>query len=120
MSTSGPRFHIPFPSNFLSLNTPTKRSASLDGSVTAPTPAPEHSFLSNRSVAHRHPSISSVTSEDSTRSTPPAAALDAAVAPVPTPKSPTFLALNHKSAAPPKNAQALRGVVDHSFLSNRH
>ena len=73
MSTSG-QLHIPFPKNFLSLNTPIQRAgdvssstlinSELSSSAVAQLPEqPAHGFLSNRSVSMpRHQSVSSVTS----------------------------------------------------------
>ncbi|KAF9693103.1 hypothetical protein EKO04_008725 [Ascochyta lentis] len=77
MSTSG-SYHIPFPKNFLSLNTPIKRAgdvpsstlsnSELSSSAVAQLPEqPAHGFLSNRSVSMpRHQSVSSVSSSSST------------------------------------------------------
>ncbi|KAF1361521.1 hypothetical protein EJ07DRAFT_44060, partial [Lizonia empirigonia] len=63
-------YHIPFPKNFLSLNTPVKRTGGLSSSAVAQLPEqPAHGFLSNRSTSMpRHQSVSSVSSSTATES----------------------------------------------------
>ncbi|KAF2193072.1 hypothetical protein K469DRAFT_283246 [Zopfia rhizophila CBS 207.26] len=118
MSTSGPRYHIPFPTNFLSLNTPSPKkptTAALQGETTS------HSFLSNRQTAPRSASISSVSSSGSNSSvpsSPPTKSADAS--PVQ-----SFLTLNTKFRAPSTSAAGMTTSPDtsagkHRFLSNRH
>ncbi|ORY18550.1 hypothetical protein BCR34DRAFT_320778 [Clohesyomyces aquaticus] len=85
MSTSAPRYHIPFPKTFLSLNAkPSKLPSTGMSIVTAPTiEPPTHNFLSNKPAA-RHFSMSSTTSTASTASSvsepssPASKAVDAA------------------------------------------
>ncbi|KAF2870505.1 hypothetical protein BDV95DRAFT_595249 [Massariosphaeria phaeospora] len=118
MSTSSPRYHIPFPTAFLSLNTPTKRVSTIAPVASVapvePSVAP-HGFLSNRSHSARHPSVSSVSSVESIPSAPPAS-FDAA--PILQPATTAFLALNSKYAGPPAIAQAMM-ANNSGFLSNR-
>jgi len=115
MSTSGPRYHIPFPKAFLSLNTPAQKRA--DGAVI---PSPEvdtaHSFLSNRQVTGRHYSMSS---ESSTSSIPSAPSSPIQVVESPTLKAavPTFLTLNSKYTAPPTTVKTTGEKT--TFLSNK-
>lgn len=120
-STSGPRYHIPFPKNFLSLNTPVQRSANVNP-PTHDQAVPVHNFLSNRTQSvPRHASVSSVSSiasDDSTRSAPSSPPTKAADSPVLAPKAPAFLALNSKHAAPPTDAKEI--LKNNPFLSNRH
>ncbi|KAL1599034.1 hypothetical protein SLS59_006483 [Nothophoma quercina] len=137
MSTSS-QFHIPFPKNFLSLNTPLKRAGDVPSSTlsnselsaTAVAQLPEqpaHGFLSNRSTSMpRHQSVSSVTSTstatESAVGSPPS--LPAKDARSPSVGEATFtpLALNAKhKALPPNSSRELgeRGVKSW-FLSNRH
>ncbi|KAF2265936.1 hypothetical protein CC78DRAFT_578787 [Lojkania enalia] len=118
MSTSGPRYHIPFPTNYLALNTrPSKPTPSAD--VTSPeSEVPSHNFLSNRPAVPRHSSISSNSSDSSTSTmpeSPTSNTFDAS--PVIKQSVPTFLALNSKYAAPPAKPTP---VVQSAFLSNRH
>lgn len=129
--------HIPFPRNFLSLNTPVKKT-----NVNAPPPSdvvpaatasPEsersaHSFLSNRPIAipgtshvPRQSSISSVSSVDTASiasSSPPAS--EPASSPVLKTSVPAFLPLNTKHAAPPAPPKEMSGDKGGGFLSNRH
>ena len=122
-STSGPRYHIPFPKNFLSLNSPVQRAANVNPPATDEQAAvPVHNFLSNRTqFVPRHASVSSVSSiasDDSNRSAPSSPPTKAADSPVLAPKAPAFLALNSKHAAPPTDAKEI--LKDNPFLSNRH
>lgn len=121
MSSSSPRYHIPFPKAFLSLNATTKKGT-FDNTITT-SPESElatHSFLSNRSTATaRHASISSVSSvgsSSSEASSPPTKAVDS---PGIKPAVPAFLTLNSKYATPPATAKEMSGDK-HSFLSNRN
>ncbi|KAJ4377077.1 hypothetical protein N0V86_006518 [Didymella sp. IMI 355093] len=136
MSTSS-QYHIPFPKNFLSLNTPVKRAgdvppstlsdSELSNAAVAQLPEqPAHGFLSNRSVSMpRHQSVSSVTSTstatDSVGGSPPS--LPAKDARSPSVGEATFtpLALNSRHAPlPPSSHRAIedRGVKSW-FLTNR-
>ena len=136
MSTSS-QFHIPFPKNFLSLNTPLKRAGNVPSSTlsngelsaTAVTQLPEqpaHGFLSNRSTSMpRHQSVSSVTSTstatDSVGGSPPS--LPAKDARSPSVSEAVFapLALNTKhTPLPPSSHREVgeRGVKSW-FLTNR-
>ncbi|KAJ4350659.1 hypothetical protein N0V95_004564 [Ascochyta clinopodiicola] len=136
MSTSG-SYHIPFPKNFLSLNTPIKRSgdipsstlsaSELSSSAIAQLPEqPAHGFLSNRSVSMpRHQSVSSVSSDstatESVGGSPPS--LPAKDARSPSVSEAVFapLALNTKhTPLPPSSYREMgeRGVKSW-FLTNR-
>ncbi|KAJ8112431.1 hypothetical protein OPT61_g5196 [Boeremia exigua] len=136
MSTSS-QYHIPFPTNFLSLNTPVKRSgdvpsstitnSELSSAAVAQLPEqPAHGFLSNRPDGMaRHQSVSSVasvsTATDSVGGSPPS--LPAKDARSPSVGETTFtpLALNsHHAPLPPSSHRALgeRGVKSW-FLTNR-
>ncbi|KAF9729287.1 hypothetical protein PMIN03_012007 [Paraphaeosphaeria minitans] len=119
---SSGRLHIPFPRTFLSVNSPIKKAGSPVEPIAAPEPKQSvHSFLSNRPVgAKRHASISSVSSVDSVASAASATPGSPSASPVLEPTLPTFLSLNAKYAAPPKNAAALSDAEPHGFLSNRH
>ncbi|KAF2736712.1 hypothetical protein EJ04DRAFT_521736 [Polyplosphaeria fusca] len=113
MTTSGPRYHIPFPKNFLSLNArPSKAS---DATTSPDSIEASHSFLSNRPAVPRHFSISSVSSTGSIPDSPPSQAADASVFKQ---AIPAFLALNTKFVGPPPTAKD--GSEPQSpFLSNR-
>ncbi|KAF2742107.1 hypothetical protein M011DRAFT_462720 [Sporormia fimetaria CBS 119925] len=117
MSTSGPRYHIPFPRNFLSLNTPLKKTTT-PPTTSAALPvvdAEAHTFLSNR-PSGRTNSMSSDTSSGSIISTPSSPAAQAVTTPVLEQKV-AFLPLNSKYAAPPTQAKIM---FPGGFLSNRH
>lgn len=135
MSTSG-TYHIPFPKNFLSLNTPIKRAGNVPSSTLSPNELsstaiaqlpeqPAHGFLSNRSNnMPRHQSVSSVGSSTATESiggSPPA--LPAKDARSPSVGEATFtpLALNTKHAALPPSSNREMGErgVKSWFLTNR-
>jgi hypothetical protein len=136
MSTSS-QYHIPFPKNFLSLNTPVKRTGDvpssslsnneLSSAAVAQLPEqPAHGFLSNRSTSMpRHQAVSSITSTstatDSVGGSPPA--LPAKDARSPSIGEATFtpLALNTKHAPLPPNSYREMGErgVKSWFLSNR-
>jgi hypothetical protein len=120
MCSTGPRFHIPFPTTFLSVNTPINfhKSASASNASSPDTAVPAHNFLSNRNST-RHFSISSVSSEESVSSSstaPSPAAKSDGAAPVHHQKASTFLALNSKyeSLSP-----TIGKKMNSSFLSNR-
>lgn len=119
MTTSGPRYHIPFPTKFLSLNTkPAQKKAT--GTVV---PAPEvevaqHGFLSNRTMVARNSSISSVSSSGSVSSAPTSPPTQVVESPTLKASVPTFLALNSKHVAPPTSAAPAGDKT--TFLSNRH
>lgn len=125
MSTSGPRYHIPFPRNFLAVNTtPRKASNPAAAPVVAPTAeASTHTFLSNKPTGRSY-SMSSDSSEGSSapRFSPPASPPTKAVtSPALEQKSPVFLALNSKFTAPPTTAKELKPEKNTGgFLSNRH
>lgn len=117
---SSSRHHIPFPTNYLSLNTPSKKTSNASPLSSSPeSERAAHSFLSNRPVAGpRHASISSVNSIDSPTSpasSPPASEL--AASPVLKAAIPAFLTLNTKYAVPPTTAKEMRDKS--GFLSNR-
>lgn len=137
MSTSS-QYHIPFPTNFLSLNTPIKRAGDVPSSIlssrelssaaVAQLPEqPAHGFLSNRSVSMpRHQSVSSATSTATTTNSvggsPPS--LPAKDARSPSLDEATFtpLALNTRHAPlPPRSHREIeaRGVKSW-FLTNRY
>ncbi|KZM22495.1 uncharacterized protein EKO05_0000790 [Ascochyta rabiei] len=136
MSTSG-SYHIPFPQNFLSLNTPIKRSSDVSSSTlgngdlssTAVAQLPEqpaHGFLSNRSDSMpRHHSVSSVGSSTATESvggSPPSLPAKDARSPSVSEALFTPLALNTKhTPLPPSSYREVgeRGVKSW-FLTNRH
>ncbi|KAF2799835.1 hypothetical protein K505DRAFT_43881 [Melanomma pulvis-pyrius CBS 109.77] len=117
MSASGPRYHIPFPTAFLSLNTkPSKTNA--DGVVVAsPETSTAHSFLSNRSVVPRHSSISSESSTSSATSIPSSPPAQIIESPTLKAALPTFLALNSKHTAPPTSVKDAGDKTP--FLSNK-
>lgn len=117
-------YHIPFPKNFLTVNTPVKKS----GDAAATTVQPQqldHGFLSNRPAA-RHQSVSSVSSVASSDAAPSSAPSSPAAKPADSPvlaaKSFTPLALNAKSAQPlPVPILAdMTPVARSAFLSNRY
>ncbi|KAF2198959.1 hypothetical protein GQ43DRAFT_442885 [Delitschia confertaspora ATCC 74209] len=123
--SSGPRYHIPFPTNFLAVNTPIKKSSP---STTATTPArpvtpPEdmapHSFLSN--VPHKSQRTESMSSQSSAEPSSPA--FKAADATPATQKAVHIfkpLAVNQKYSPPKGAAEVLLPgeEVPHMFLSN--
>lgn len=136
MSTSS-QYHIPFPKNFLSLNTPIKRNgdaaapasntAELSSSAVAELPEQSaHGFLSNRPDGlQRHQSISSVTSvsttADSLAGSPPSLPAKDARSPSVTEAAFAPLALNTRHAPlPPSSFREVgeRGVKSW-FLTNR-
>ncbi|RAR11814.1 hypothetical protein DDE83_004411 [Stemphylium lycopersici] len=116
MSSTSPTYHIPFPKNFLAVNTPVKKTVPAPA-ASAPEPVvPAHGFLSNRSNSGRHQSISSVSSftsvgappsEASTISAPSSPATKAADSPVLGPKIFAPLAVNAKYAAPPSSSMLM-------------
>ncbi|KAF2639700.1 hypothetical protein P280DRAFT_45498 [Massarina eburnea CBS 473.64] len=118
--------HIPFPKNWLSVNTPITKSTRTPGTASSPTESniPAHGFLSNvtsrPAFVPRHSSVSSVSSIDSTSSTASTStAFEHAASPFPQQTSHSFLSLNAKYAAPPTSAQAMKEVETNGFLSNR-
>lgn len=135
MSTSG-TYHIPFPKNFLSLNTPVKRTggvpsstlsnSELSSSAVAQLPEqPAHGFLSNRSTSMpRHQSVSSVSSSTATESvggSPPSVPAKDARSPSISEAVFAPLALNTKhTPLPPSSHREMgeRGVKSW-FLTNR-
>ncbi|KAF2472941.1 uncharacterized protein BDR25DRAFT_312813 [Lindgomyces ingoldianus] len=124
MSTSAPRFHIPFPKTFLSLNAKPTKLPSVNTIMSPEPEVPTHSFLSNRPNASRHFSISSSTSSGSVTISEPASptvqAADAANMNG-MPAFQTWLPLNAKFNPPPKSAgeMTVGGGVKSPFLSNR-
>jgi hypothetical protein len=107
--SSSSRHNLPFPTNFLSLNTPpVKRTNSITTPLTPPE-ASEHSFLSNNPSSVRKSSMSSTASSE-----PPSSPTNTVVRDtVPVPG--TFLPLNSKYTPPqPKITQ----VPTSGFLSN--
>ncbi|PSN70622.1 hypothetical protein BS50DRAFT_265092 [Corynespora cassiicola Philippines] len=122
--SSGPRYHIPFPTAFLSLNTREQKSVVNRDAAASSSPESElapHGFLSNRPNAlPRHSSISSVASDASTSSTPSSPATQATDAPVSATPVPAFLTLNSKPSAAPAPAKEMTPAEKHNFLSNKH
>ncbi|EUC31792.1 hypothetical protein COCCADRAFT_27585 [Bipolaris zeicola 26-R-13] len=63
MASTRPTYHIPFPTSFLAVNTPVKKTVT---AVPAAEPlVPAHGFLSNRQNSGRHQSVSSISSNAS-------------------------------------------------------
>ncbi|KAH6629472.1 hypothetical protein C7974DRAFT_413266 [Boeremia exigua] len=136
MSTSS-QYHIPFPTNFLSLNTPLKRAGDVPSSTisnselssAAVAQLPEqsaHGFLSNRPDGMaRHQSVSSVTSvstaTDSVSGSPPSLPAKDARSPSLSEASFSPLALNTRHAALPSSSVREAGErgVKSWFLTNR-
>ncbi|CBX99045.1 hypothetical protein IAQ61_000824 [Plenodomus lingam] len=143
MSSTSSTYHIPFPKNFLAVNTRPKKTV-LSAALTSPVAnlAP-HGFLSNvptSSIPHRHQSISSISSitsvatsdtaasDASTISAPSSPRTKPADSPILGPKIFAPLQVNAKHALPPKNAgemsaaerQRRMSFEKHTFLSNRH
>ncbi|KAF2127806.1 hypothetical protein P153DRAFT_56043 [Dothidotthia symphoricarpi CBS 119687] len=125
MATTSSSFHIPFPRNFLSVNTPIKKSK-VNMPAAAEPEQPAHGFLSN--VAHhgpRHASISSLSSIGSVSDTaaPSALAPDSAGSPRLGPAVFAPLALNAKhDVLPPSTAREVSAktfFIPGGFLSNR-
>lgn len=115
--------HIPFPRTFLSLNTPTKKSA-VNAAQLTPSSEPQlpaHGFLSNRPTAvPRHSSISSVSSIDSNASTAsPRAPGEAPSPPFNKQTLHTFLSLNSMYVAPATTVAEVKAIPSSGFLSNR-
>lgn len=105
---SSQRYHIPFPSNFLSLNTPPKRASVSSTTPLTPPEAGAHSFLSNNPISARKSSMSSNSSDTpSSRSN----SIDQEAVTLPQ----GFLPLNSKFTPPPADAPA----PPSGFLSNR-
>jgi hypothetical protein len=118
-------YHIPFPRNFLAVNTPVKKSGSVDAAAAAVQSQQfDHGFLSNRPAnLPRHASISSTSSsvsEAAIGSAPPSPPTIAAASPVFAAKSFTPLALNSKHATFSMASIAdMTPVARSAFLSNR-
>jgi hypothetical protein len=116
-------YHIPFPRNFLTVNTPVKKSGTVDAAAVQPEQF-AHGFLSNRPAVPRHSSISSVSSsvsEGASVSAPSSPPTQAAIAPVVTAQAFTPLALNAKHSALPLASLAdMTPVARSAFLSNRY
>jgi hypothetical protein len=120
-------YHIPFPSNFLAVNTPVKQSGAAPAAAAAAAEPQQfdHGFLSNRPASlPRHASVSSTASSVSETasvgapSSPPA---KAAAAPVLSAKTFTPLALNSKHATfSPASIADMTPVARSAFLSNRY
>ncbi|KAI4649343.1 hypothetical protein J4E93_003659 [Alternaria ventricosa] len=136
MSSTSSTYHIPFPKNFLTVNTPVKKAAG--PGIQSPTEpvVPAHGFLSNRPARHQSiSSVSSITSsvaappsETSTISAPSSPATKAADSPVLGPKIFAPLAVNAKHALPPTSSSEMSAAErqrrmsfeKHTFLSNKH
>ncbi|KAI4687281.1 hypothetical protein J4E81_008129 [Alternaria sp. BMP 2799] len=139
MSSTSSTYHIPFPKNFLTVNTPVKKAAS--PGIQSPTEpvVPAHGFLSNRPARHQSiSSVSSITSitssvaappsETSTISAPSSPATKAADSPVLGLKIFAPLAVNAKHALPPTSSSEMSAAErqrrmsfeKHTFLSNKH
>ncbi|KAH7385470.1 hypothetical protein DE146DRAFT_636056 [Phaeosphaeria sp. MPI-PUGE-AT-0046c] len=116
-------YHIPFPSNFLTVNTPVKNSGAVDPAAVQPERF-AHGFLSNRPAVPRHASVSSTSSsisETATISAPSSPPTQAAVAPVLAASAFTPLALNAKHAGFPLASLAdMTPIARSAFLSNRY
>lgn len=116
---SSSRHHIPFPRNFLSLNTPVKKANDTGVVATSPeSEVPPHTFLSNRAhPSPRHSSMSSVSSDESTISASPRPLPnDGDSSPVLKPALMSFLPLNTKHVAPPR---PVGDGTKSPFLSNK-
>ncbi|KAI4948469.1 hypothetical protein J4E91_005893 [Alternaria rosae] len=136
MSSTSSTYHIPFPKNFLTVNTPVKKAA--NHGIQSPTEpvVPAHGFLSNRPARHQSiSSVSSITSsvaappsETSTISAPSSPATKAVDSPVLGPKIFAPLAVNAKHALPPTSSSEMSAAErqrrmsfeKHTFLSNKH
>ncbi|OAL03015.1 hypothetical protein IQ06DRAFT_345986 [Phaeosphaeriaceae sp. SRC1lsM3a] len=117
-------YHIPFPRNFLTVNTPVKKSGTVDTAAVQPGQF-DHGFLSNRPAVPRHASVSSTTSsvsETASVGAPSSPPTQAAVAPVVAASAFTPLALNAKqhAAAPLPSLADMTPVARSAFLSNRY
>lgn len=116
-------YHIPFPRNFLTVNTPVKKSGTVDAAPAQPDQF-DHGFLSNRPAVPRHASISSTASsvsETASVSAPSSPPTQATVAPVVAASAFTPLALNAKHAAVPLASLAdMTPIARSAFLSNRY
>jgi hypothetical protein len=118
------KYHIPFPTSFLTVNVPLKQSGK---ELTAPASTvqpqqPDHGFLSNRPAAARHYSVSSVSSDTSsaaTLSAPSSPPTKPAGASVFAAKSFTPLALNSKHRIAPASLADMTPIARSAFLSNR-
>jgi hypothetical protein len=120
-------YHIPFPRNFLAVNTPAKKSGVASDVNTSVQPQQsDHGFLSNRSATlPRHQSVSSVssttsTASDATVSPPSSPSSKAADSPVLGPKIFSPLAVNTKHTLPHVNLADMTPVARSAFLSNRY
>ncbi|EOA86140.1 hypothetical protein ACJQWK_11862 [Exserohilum turcicum] len=106
MSSTRPTYHIPFPKDFLAVNTPIKKATPAPAAAEPVVSA--HGFLSNRPASGRHQSISSVSSlssvtapsEASTISPPSSPATNTFHSPIFGPKIFAPLAVNAKYAPP--------------------
>ncbi|KAI8941504.1 hypothetical protein NX059_002720 [Plenodomus lindquistii] len=140
MSSTSSTYHIPFPKNFLAVNTRPKKTV-LPATLTSPIAnLSAHGFLSNAPPAapssthipHRHQSISSVSSiatVDTTADTisaPSSPTAKPSDSPVLGPKIFAPLQVNAKYALPPKSAGEMSAAErarrmsfeKHTFLSN--
>lgn len=116
-------FHIPFPRNFLTVNTPVKKSGTVDAAPAQPDQF-DHGFLSNRPAVPRHASVSSTASsvsETASVSAPSSPPSQAAVAPVVAAPVISPLALNAKhTVIPLANLADMTPIARSAFLSNRY
>ncbi|CAO2653619.1 Nn.00g030300.m01.CDS01 [Neocucurbitaria sp. VM-36] len=128
MSSVSSTFHIPFPRNFLAVNTPAKQSPK-DVPASPESEQSTHGFLSNRpAFVPRHQSKSSsvssiasvATSDAGTISPPSSPPTKAADSPVLGPKIFAPLAVNTKHALPPQTVKEMSVVEKSAFLSNKH
>lgn len=116
----GSTYHIPFPRNFLSLNTPTHKKTNSGSAIASPeAEGAPHNFLSNKD-APRHYSVSSESSSGSAISPPASPSAKAVTPPAAEQKVPAFLALNTKATAPPPTAKEAKADPTSPFLSNKH
>lgn len=114
-------YHIPFPRNFLAVNTPVNKAGVVEPAAAIQPEQFDHGFLSNR-PATRHASVSSTSSvsEPAAASAPSSPPTQAATSPVLAAKAFTPLALNAKHAALPlPNLADMTPVARSAFLSNR-
>lgn len=134
MSSTSSTYHIPFPKNFLAVNTRPKQTVLPAALTTAVANLPAHGFLSNRASIPRHESISSVSStasvprsDASTISAPSSPTTKASDSPILGPKIFTPLAVNTKHTLPPMSVKEMSAAErqrrmsfeKHTFLSNR-
>jgi hypothetical protein len=125
MASTSSTYHIPFPSNFLTVNTPVTKAHPIMATTSTLTEQPAHGFLSNRpATLPRHQSVSSdssiasaAPSEGSAPSSPPTKAAAPAVS---VPKAFTPLQVNARARIVPVSIADMTPVARSAYLSNRH